>query len=67
MQSIGFESSDILKIYGIEMEERDKVPFVQSDKEPWEESERKMKVLVMRYEKIDNEPWRTRLESLMSL
>lgn len=67
MQSIGFESSDILQLYGIFLEEREKVPFVQADKEPWENSERKMKVLVMKYDKIDSEPWKSRLQFLTSL
>ena len=67
MQMLSFESSNIFGLIGITIKEYEKVPFLQTDKEPWENSDRKMKSLVMEYEKISQNPWKQELADFCQL
>ena len=67
MQSIRFTSDEHLKLLGIKMREQP-VPFKTHEGLPWPEDQtRPMKYLIMEWDAIDTEPYKSRLLAFTTL
>ena len=67
MQTLDFEDDAIFSLMGITIKEHPSIPFRQADGTKWENADRKMKSLVMEYEKISHDPWKKQLENFCQL
>lgn len=66
MQMLKFEDDAIFRLMGITIKEYPHIPFLKQNKEPWED-DRKMKSLIMEYEKISRAPWSRELAKFCQL